>query len=68
MERFELGNYYQLISSNGEMSIAYYYYNPDAGVKGFCWNTADGGGFLPEYDLRSDTKVRKVELVLGQYC
>ena len=68
MERFELGNYYQLISSDGEESIAYYYYNPEAGVNGFCWNVADGAGFIPEYDLRSDTKIRQVELVLGQYC
>lgn len=68
MKRFTLGRYYQLINCDGEESIAYYYHHPDLKVNGFCWNVADGAGFIPEYDLRSDTKVREVELVLGQYC
>lgn len=42
---------FTLTSAEGEVVNAYFYDKPDSGCKGFGFNIADGGGFLPEYDI-----------------
>jgi len=54
-----------LKSPYGEETIGYYYDNQDMGCKGFGFNTADGGGFLPESHLSKNTEVTPIHLVLG---
>lgn len=54
--------YYQLIGVEGEVSIAYFYFNADSETWGFGFNIADGGGFLPAYDLREDTSIKELML------
>lgn len=56
------GTYYKLISGQGDESIVYYYRNPDTEILGFGFNTADGGGFMPVWDLVKTTKVIELEL------
>ncbi len=70
------GNYYWLVSSEGEKTLAYYYRNPDAlmhpkkpmiegkdySALGFGFNTADGGGFLFATDLKETITVIKAEI------
>ena len=64
MNKFELGCYYKIINPvTNEETIVYYYYNLDALCTGFGFNTADGGGFLPEFDLRKDSIVKKLTLI-----
>ena len=72
------GKYYKLVSANGESVIGYFYNNPDFHLKenmipedgkdysqtGFGFNTADGGGFLPFYDLSPNTKVHEIEMAV----
>lgn len=52
--------YYRLTGVDGEESIAYFYFNPDALTWGFGFNIADGGGFLAVCDLKSDSLVIEV--------
>lgn len=59
--RFSGGSFYKLTSDQEEVSIAYFYYNPDAEIWGFGFNISDGSGFLPAYDLTEKTEVTKVE-------
>ena len=51
--------YYWLLKEEESPTLVYYYYNHDAGEKGFGFNIANGGGFLPESDLTDDTIVEK---------
>ncbi len=60
--KFEDGQYYRLGPKTTDEVIAYFYYNPDAEEWGFGFNIADGGGFLPAFDL-STAMVEKVNLV-----
>ena len=55
--KFNQGSHYRLINCEGEECIVYFYLNPDANCLGFGFNIADGGGFIPEYDLRSGSVV-----------
>ena len=57
----KLETYYKLVAESGEITIGYFYMNPDADCLGFGFNTADGGGFLPEWDLTKTTKVIELE-------
>ena len=70
--KYEPQNYYRLITKvdlkNGkppieEISIAYYYWNPDAKCYGFGFNIADGSGFVPDYDLIKNTKITRLKLI-----
>ena len=62
--KFKQGYHYQLVSCEGEESIVYFYFNPDANCLGFGFNIADGGGFLPERDLRSDSQVNEILITI----
>lgn len=56
--KFETGSYYRLINpKTSEVTIVYYYFNPDDKCEGFGFNHADGGGFLSVDDLLEDTIV-----------
>ncbi len=56
--KYKPSSYYRLESKvTKEKTIAYYYYNPDAKCYGFGFNTADGAGFLPEWDVSDETVV-----------
>jgi hypothetical protein len=55
-EKFERSWYW--LESNGDKSLAYLYRNPDMNNElGFGFNIADGGGFIPLFDLTKDTIV-----------
>jgi len=55
-EKFERSWYW--LESNGDKSLAYLYKNPDMNNElGFGFNIADGGGFIPLFDLTENTKV-----------
>lgn len=56
------GKHYKVTSCEGEVSIAYFYYNPDAECNGFGFNIADGGGFVPLSDFREDSLIEELEL------
>ena len=59
IERSPLGRvvgYYYLISEEELPTLVRFYKNPDTDQYGFGFNIADGGGFLPEYDLKESTK------------
>ena len=43
--------------------IVYYYYNPDAKCWGYGFNIADGGGFLPEWDVVQGTAIIPARIV-----
>lgn len=51
------GVFYTLTSVEGEVTNAYFYDNPDSDCEGFGFNIADGGGFLPEYDITDSTVI-----------
>lgn len=51
------GLFYTLTSTAGEVTNAYFYNNPDSDCEGFGFNIADGGGFLPEYDITDSTVI-----------
>jgi len=51
------GLFYTLTSEAGEITNAYFYNNPDSDCAGFGFNIADGGGFLPEYDITERTSI-----------
>lgn len=57
---FKTGKHYKLTSKHGEVSIAYYYFNPDTECNGFGFNIADGGGFLPDCDLTESSVVEEI--------
>ncbi len=67
MSEFRHGAYYRLYNKKtNEETIAYFYHNPDDKCDGFGFNTADGGGFLPLFDLkRDDTIVEEVTLLIN---
>ena len=55
-EKFERSWYW--LESNGDKRLAYLYKNPDMNNElGFGFNIADGGGFIPLFDLTENTKV-----------
>lgn len=58
------GKHYKLTSKNGDVSIAYYYFNPDAELHGFGFNIADGGGFLPDYDISDSSIIELLEFTV----
>lgn len=60
----DLNQWYRLTSAGGEVSHAYLYHNPDAKLDGFSFGTHDGGGFLPLFDLTSDTEVQPCTVLL----
>lgn len=55
-----MSKYVILESKNGEKTLVIYYFNPDAKCYGYGFNIADGGGFLPEWDITDDTKIIEV--------
>ena len=56
-EQFERSWYW--LESNGDKSLAYLYRNPDMNNElGFGFNIADGGGFIPLFDLTKDTIIK----------
>ena len=59
-------SFYLLTSELQQDTVAYYYYNPDMNCCGFGFNTADGGGFLPETHLSKKTYVYPIHLVQGK--
>ena len=65
-EKFEEHTYYRLTNiTTKEVTIAFCYRNPDASsMLGFGFNTADGGGWLPIYDLTSNTIVEELEFTV----
>lgn len=56
----KVGRYYQITSHNNEVSIAYFYYNPDAKRCGFGFNVADGGGWIDVDDMMC----KKIKLLI----
>ena len=50
-------SHYVWLISGDEKTLAYYYENPDTHEWGYGFNIADGGGFMPETDLTSETAV-----------
>ena len=59
----EKEHYYLEHPDEPEPTLVYYYYNPDSEIWGFGFNIADGGGFLPEDDLGSETTITRVEII-----
>ena len=58
--------FYKLISEAKEETIAYCYKNPDyldGTTIGFGFNTADGGGWMPAWDVTEKTEIIEVEIV-----
>lgn len=49
--------HYWLKGPDEESVLVYYYNNQDAGCFGFGFNIADGGGFLPLWDLRDSSSI-----------
>ena len=75
---FELNKYYKLVDKNlEEPAVVQFYNNPDFHMNpnepieegkdysqvGFGFNMADGGGFLPLFDLAPQTKVIPIEML-----
>ena len=62
-QTFKEGVYYKLINTEtNEETIVYCYKNPDMNNElGFGFNTADGGGWMPTFDLSKNTKTQKLE-------
>ena len=59
---FKNQTFYKLISKHNEVTIAYCYKNPDADDQlGIGFNTADGGGWMPVWDISNETKITEVE-------
>jgi hypothetical protein len=75
---FKTGKHYKLTSKDGEATIAYFYNNPDFHMdpngdfdenkdyseKGFGFNIADGGGFLPLFDLTESSVIEELEFTI----
>lgn len=56
------GTFYLLVNTETkEETVAYYYLNPDTNDEGFGFNTANGGGFLPMWDCKSE--IHELEFV-----
>lgn len=53
---------YYLLSSSGDESVAYFYYNADAGIYGFGFNISDGGGFLSHDDITKQTEIKLITM------
>ena len=62
--KLKLGRYYRLSHPmTEEVTLGYFYLNPDAKCAGFGFNTADGGGFVGIDDLLTDTVLQLVDIV-----
>jgi hypothetical protein len=51
------GNYWITTGTGTDPCLVRLYTNPDTGVRGFGFNTADGGSFLPLDDVKSDALI-----------
>ena len=66
----KVDTYYALHNfDTNEVTVGYYYNNPDSldenGTEGFGFNTAEGGSFLPIYDLKEDTGIVPLTFLLN---
>lgn len=61
--KFRRGYYRLYHPSEDRPTLVYYYFNPDAKRWGFGFNIADGGGWVCEDDLSSESTAVRVELV-----
>ncbi len=66
--KFQEQTYYKLTNPETKVeTIAYCYRNPDANNElGFGFNIADGGGWMPIWDLSKKTEINKLKLVIEQ--
>ena len=58
----EDGYYHLHTDAEDSPALAYLYSHPQTRERGFGFNTADGGGFLPECHVAIETKIRKVTI------
>lgn len=55
---------YYYLDNGEEVSLAFYYKNPDAGSWGFGFNIFEGGGFIPLSDVSlKDTYITRADLM-----
>ncbi len=57
--------FYHIYSPGEEEPVLVHLYSctDEGGLKGFGYNTHDGGGWLPLWDLKDDVRVVPVEIV-----